>query len=349
MGDVSTAAAAAVGKDGPSDWELKPELHAGSLPPEAGPLKRVLMRDNLKAIIDLYISGDADARTAQTRYRRLALTAAVAGFGAVLLGGLMLLPKDEALPVLVATAAPILQFALLAISILSSLAVALFKPFDTWMHARARAETARVGLFRAVLAAEEPSSQAELPLLPLQLEYFRRYQLEVQRAYYRGRGGQHARSVRRAGILRLVALLLAALAGVPLLFTLLGPERTPELIGPLVRWLSGGETAERILLSASVIGGGLQGLLASYSLVSQSERNAVRYLDTAGNLDDLSTRPLEDARLAAGQGEREPVLAFAALVDEQISSEHREWIALRSLVPDLSLGKLKVASLPQLK
>jgi hypothetical protein len=199
------------------------------------------------------------------------------------------------------------------------------------------------------MAADEPVHAGELPLLPLQLEYFRRFQLDVQRSYYRGRGGQHARAVTKAGIVRSAALVLIGLAGLPLLFSLLGPEHTPAAFTDLLSGLSGeGEASQRILLCSSVIGGGLQGLLASYSLLSQSERNASRYLDTARNLEDLSARPLEDARAAAASGNRELVLAFVALVHEQISSEHREWIALRSLVPDLALGKLKVASLPQL-
>jgi len=43
---------------------------------------------------------------------------------------------------------------------------------------------------------------------------------------------------------------------------------------------------------------------------------------------------------------REAVLAFVALVQSQISSEHREWIALRKVAPDLALDRLKSLRLP---
>ena len=35
------------------------------------------------------------------------------------------------------------------------------------------------------------------------------------------------------------------------------------------------------------------------------------------------------------------LLAFVALVQNQISSEHREWIPLRKVAPDLALDRLK--------
>lgn len=350
MSSAAISAEAIVGRQGSMDWDLKPEKHAAILGPEAGPLRRILQRSELQEIMAGYRVADANAKAAQRRYRRLAVTAALTGFAVVALGGVRLLPLDDVLPKSVALSLSILQFALLAVSILSSLALALLKPFDTWMHERAKAETSRIALFKSVLAADEAPSAAELPAWPLKLEYFRRYQLDVQRAYYLGRGAEHARAVKRASTLRVLALLLVGIAGLPLAFSILGLERVPAWMSALLDPLaSPEETTQRILLCASVLGGGLQGLLASYSLLSQSERNATRYLDTARNLDDLSARPLEEARAAALAGEAGPVLAFAALVHEQISSEHREWIALRTLVPDLALGKLKAVHLPNLK
>ena len=84
-----------------------------------------------------------------------------------------------------------LSFACLALSILASLWLGWSKPFDIWMRQRAEAETQRIKLFRRVIDAEEQARDGELPLLPLQLEYFRRFQLDVQRLYYDKRGKQH--------------------------------------------------------------------------------------------------------------------------------------------------------------
>ena len=115
------------------------------------------------------------------------------------------------------------------------------------------------------------------------------------------------------------------------------------------------EEAQRIFLGSGIIAASLQGLLSAFAVMSLDERNASRYRTTADNLDALAGRPLEEARAAAAalndapekaESAREEVLAFAALVQSQISSEHREWIALRKVAPDLALDRLKSLRLP---
>ena len=346
----SDEAIKAVGAEGAMDWDLKPETHAASLPEAAGPLKRILESATLKDIISTYNESDQNAKSAQTRYKRLARIAALTSFAAVVLGGLLLLPRHAPVPAYILTTASIIQVSLLICSFVSSLTLAFAKPFNAWMHARAKAETARIGLFNAVLAADEQPRAGELERLPLQLEYLRRYQLDVQRAYYKMRGTQHARAVKRAGYLRVFGIILVAVAAVPVVLKVIGPEWTPGFLEPVTAYFSSSpQAAQRIVLALSVIGGALQGVLAAYGLMSQDERNAARYLDTSQNLEDLAGRPLDEARAAASANDRESVLAFAALLHDQISSEHREWIALRSVVPDLALGKLKSARLPKLR
>ncbi len=344
MQNITDAAIEALGQQAADDWRLEPASHAASLPAAAGPLARILQRPELRSLIAVYGPADSAAGRAQKEYKRLAMTAAVAGFASVTLGGLMLLPPDDALPSALANLVPMIEVVLVAVSFVASLLLALSKPFERWMQERAKAENARVGLFNSVLAADEPARPDELPTLPLQLEYFRRYELDVQRAYYAGRGRQHQRSVTKASLWRVVALLLVGCASLPLVFSILGPEHTP---GPMT-WLLNlfakpDESAQRILLCTSVVGGGLQGLLAAYSLLTQSERNAPRYQDAARNLEDLSAEPLTAARAAAAAGDRETVDAYVGIVHDELTAEHREWIALRSLVPDLKLSKLKLA------
>lgn len=46
----------------------------------------------------------------------------------------------------------------------------------------------------ASTAVKDDGESGPIPLPLLQLEYFRRYQLEAQRAYYRERGADHERS-----------------------------------------------------------------------------------------------------------------------------------------------------------
>lgn len=48
----SSTAEAAIGRDDQaSDWQLRPELHAGALPVEAGALKRVFERADRKSVV----------------------------------------------------------------------------------------------------------------------------------------------------------------------------------------------------------------------------------------------------------------------------------------------------------
>lgn len=215
------------------------------------------------------------------------------------------------------------------------------------MQRRATAETTRIGLFDRVLAAKEDSREGELPLLPLQLEYFRRYQLDVQRAYYRERGRQHGKAARRAWLLRLLALGLVILALFPIVWSLQGKDWLPSSIAELLSELPAStEAAQRLFLGFGLVAAGLQGLLAALALMSLDERNAARYLATSDNLETLADKPLDEARAAAAtvgadrEGARATVLSFVALVQEQISVEHREWVVLRKVAGDLSLDQL---------
>jgi hypothetical protein len=116
----------------------------------------------------------------------------------------------------------------------------------------------------------------------------------------------------------------------------IGAHRNPEIQKPSVSkrriWAIQGApgayllTAYRIeakkrmvILALGIIAASLQGLLASFAVMSLDESNAARYRMTADNLDALAGRPLEEARTAAaapaaegGEAEkaREQVLAF---------------------------------------
>jgi hypothetical protein len=350
MNSVTQAAADAIGGAEPRDWQLRPETHAAALQPPAAALRRILVRPEFEQMMEAYTAADDEALLAQKRYKRLAGTASLTSFLAVFIAGLLLLqPAGAGVSPRVLSGLAGLQFVLIVTSFLASLILGYRKPFAAWMRRRAEAENARISLFKRVTAAEEEVQPGELPLLPLQLEYFRRYQLDVQRLYYGQRGRQHARSFRRAAWWRIAALVLVVAAAGPLVWSLLGQDWVPARLHHLLELMPPNtETAQRLFLCVGVIGGALQGLLASFAVMSHDERNAARYLDTSRNLDDLATRPLDEARDAAVLGDRERVLGFVALVHEQVSSEHREWIALRSVAPDLSLDRLRATALPKL-
>ena len=349
MHEITRAAIAAVGPDQPSDWELRPANHIAALhdPVAAAPLLQRLKHPDLAPIVHQYVSANRMAVAAQASYKRCARLSAIGSFLAVVIASFMLLPRIGGLGDEAVTIAALAQFLLLVLSFLASLWLAWRRPYATWMRKRAEAEIARIHVFRHVTTADGSGQATGLPILPLQLEYFRRFHLDIQRLYYGQRGEQHQRAVRRRFVWRLIALFFIIAAALPILWTLQGKDWTPTFIGQWFGHLPPkGEFAQRLFLCLGLIGGALQGLLAAYALMSYDERNSARYRETKENLDDLAARPLSEAREAAAAGDKSRVYAFYALVEEQVSSEHREWTAIRQLVPDLSLDRLRELKLP---
>jgi hypothetical protein len=207
--------------------------------------------------------------------------------------------------------------------------------FDLWMKQRAAAEIARINLFDRIVQLDEPSAPDELPLWPLKVEYFRRYQLDVQRRYYRGRGTEHAAAIwRNNRLMRLGVLVTAAavalgiFAGLHLAATLGMP--IPQVISAWSEAIAGQEL-QRVLLALGVLSSSLYGLGTARSLMDLDERNASRYLVTAENLDFLAEAKLAAARQSAADDSAGPVLAFISDVQDLISSEHKEWLVLREI------------------
>jgi hypothetical protein len=340
---------AAIGSEKPQDWHLHPEQHAAQLGPGADPLKQILTAPAIAAIVEQYTTANAAAIGAQAAYKTPAKLAAITSFLAIVIGSTAVLPSSGVLPPLVISAAGVLQFLFIAISLAASIIVGRRKSFQAWMELRAEAENARRELFNQVMDEKSPAgTPSRLPLLSLQLEYFRRYQLDVQRLYYARRGAQHAGAANRAWLWRVAALAIVIIASFPLLWSLQGNAWLPDWLGRLINGLPRAtENGQRLFLGIGLIASALQGLLAANAVISLDERNAARYLATSANLETLAGEPLAEARRRAARSDREGVLAFVALVQQEISSEHHEWVSLRKVAPELSLDRLASLRLPR--
>lgn len=174
---------------------------------------------------------------------------------------------------------------------------------ETWMTRRAEAESERLRYFELVTGAEPPLDE---PLL--MLEYFRRYQLDVQRAYYGKRGRQHRseadRALSRASAGMAVGGIASGVAGV--LAVALSPVWT-ALAGLGLAGQALGSTAE-------------QG-----EATAQNRRNAERYDRTRDALDHLYAK-LDRVRDALADGDLPSLQAYVESVHEQLSLEHRQWL-----------------------
>ncbi|MEQ8405947.1 MAG: hypothetical protein RKE49_12685 [Oceanicaulis sp.] len=358
---LSRAAVNAIGAyETTEEWRLEPERHAGSLPPSAGALARILQRPELKGLMAQFTHADTQAKAAQTRYKRLGKASIAGNAAAILLGAVGLAGPDVAeaagvaLPASWSSAVASVQFAFIIVAMAAAWLIIKTRPFDAWMRARAIAETCRMELFAVVTEAQEDVREGELPLLPLQLEYFRRYQLGTQLDYYAARGSQHRRA---AGARAWRKDLYAALGSLSLAPVTVGAAMLidPQIAARLGEML---QRADARLLSEPLIGSALVmvGLFApallsaagALSLLSQDRRNASRYEATFDNLAHLSRVYLDAARVAAARGDRETVDEFLDAVNAQISSEHQEWIRLQDDDPRPDFETIASSRLPRL-
>jgi hypothetical protein len=317
-GQVRDRAADLLGADSADDWKLEPAEHAARLMPEAVALKRVLETEFIMEIIDRYDRADAAAAKHQRSYKKFGRAEIYLGTVAAIIGAIVLSMSDSTDA---AATYDYLRAPLLWIQIISAAGVVGVKyllqhqqPFVKWNESRSIAETARIELFETVCGLterkwENAQSDGDFPLLPLQLEYFVRYQLDVQLIYYDKRGEQHRKAARRyvsfGAVVTFIAALAAALIGVS------------QGIGDGISIASMAALVAPILMTAQT----------NLSRLNQDERNGARYEITYAHLKKVRGEMLDDARSGAAAGDAAPVHAFIRAADNVISVEHSQWQA----------------------
>jgi hypothetical protein len=301
-------AAALIGEQPPGEYALDLAAHADRYK-DVTPLVPLLRSARLRAIREQYDQADAAAAVAQTRYKTTmwrvnAAVLAAASLSALMMAAQILTPK---LPI------PGLVPVLGILSALSGAAATMWlffvrqgKMLDAWMQRRAEAETQRLSYFTVVAqpdAADPPDTDLDM----LRLEYFRRYQLDIQKNFYQFRGAAHGVAADKTLYLGGGAVFLSAAAS--LLTAGLGA-------------VNGIATALGVL---GVFGAALSSYANSREALSQDRRNAERYARTRIALGGLEER-LDRVRSAVAHGNRQALTEFAGAVNEQISLEHRQWL-----------------------
>jgi hypothetical protein len=181
------------------------------------------------------------------------------------------------------------------------------KLLGAWMSNRALAETARLEYFnivaRSTAAASTPESLVEL----FKLEYFRRFQLDVQRNFY----GERSRELwqKAKQILSISGLAIA------------GAALVTGLAGSLNFW----RPKVAALAALGTVFTALSSFAANHEGVYQNQRNAERYARTGEALEGIAAK-LDDVRAGVQQAGQEPLMGFIEAVHEQLSLEHRQWL-----------------------
>jgi hypothetical protein len=303
-------AAAAVGTGRQDDYVLEPQKHADELEANAPELARLLRNSQVKVRAEQYQRLDEEAGKAQRLFKKEITRANAAVFATATVSALVM--GVGLLTDLLNGATRVLLVILGVTGILAGGAASMFLYrvkqghfLEEWMTARARAETARLGYFSAVVATSGGPPDAWLDLL--RLEYFRRYQLDLELAFYRNRGSQHResgeRTLRLSSYSLAIATVTAALAG---------------FLGAFAaQWAALGALA--------VVGSSLGSFSEAREAVNQDRRNSERYARTLDALENLQAR-LDEVRDGVAAGSSLVLQEFVAAVQEQISLEHRQWL-----------------------
>jgi hypothetical protein len=332
--ELIEAAETAIGAGQSDDYSVAPTTHAASLEAKAPTLCKILGGSRLRTSASEYERKELEAGKAQSVFKNVAGKANWAVFVTSCLSAALLVA------VTLNNKSSIWFVTLGCFGIVSGALGTMWlfeirqgNLFQTWMNRRARAEAERLKYFALATQANEDAKGSEIPLPLLQLEYFRRYQLEVQRRYYRQRSQDHKQVADRLLTLSAYAAGLGALAigFAGILGGVLGPK-----------WAS--------LAGFTTLASALSTFAVTREALGQDRRNEELYSKTNDALAELEGK-LDEVRAAAAKGDRESLKHFVAAVHEQLSLEHKQWLdaaenaeaSLANLDKALAEAKLKPA------
>ena len=303
-------AAGIIGTGSPGDYRLSPVEHAEQLKTSAPKLAALLTRSAPVELARQYAEADTEALAAERTFKRWVIRANWAVLGTATVSALLMAVALLAGTLGGLTQATLIVLALIGVATGGFASMALFRVkegrlLEDWMTARARAETKRLSYFSYLVNSSVQPLDLHLELL--KLEYFRRYQLDLQLAYYKTRRSGHRNSAERTLSISAGSVLVAAIA-----------SGAAGVLGALrSEWAALG--------SLAVFGAALQAFAASRESINQDRRNAERYENTAQALQGLRER-LDDVRLGVSAGSTSVLGEYVAAVQDQLSLEHRQWL-----------------------
>jgi len=320
MTELIDKAINAIGKEAAGDFILDTKKHSEQLKAEAPELARLLSSSAIQAIMEDYNTYDQRALKFQNEFFNWSGRARKAIFITVCTSALLV--ATPGIFSFVDGTVDIVTFErffigiLMVISIVfGAIAAMSFNVLKTkkllprWMESRAYSEENRVeyfGLLSTTFPEGNLHSEEEQTLH--KLEYFRRYQLNMQYAYYKSRANSHGAKADKS--LTILAILMG---GIILVNGIAGAFGT--LLDP--NWT--------IIAALALVLQGVVSLLSSKESIEQNEHNAERYERTRITLNKLRGK-LSEVRLGIADGELRLLETFTKAVNDVLSLEHRQWI-----------------------
>lgn len=214
--------------------------------------------------------------------------------------------------------------------------------YSRWMEARGEAEGMRRKMFERVIEAPAQAIVGAVEPLLLKLEYFRRYQLEIQQAYFHRKCREHRARLSSARTLQIACIALLAVWGLLIIGAVAAGKSeqgavTLPLLGSRFGLQASGlvQSVERFGIDVSAIAAATLLALVYVGVLyvghlGKSARNSTRFDIMGENLDELF-KDLDKVRRAAAQGDTAAVRSFVERVHSVLSVENADWIRLQAL------------------
>jgi hypothetical protein len=294
------------------DYQIEPTKHAEQFEPLAPEFAAIFRTSRIDIAARDYEDKDEQAREAKDEFKRIFsrsnLTVFLTSVIIVLVLAVGILNPEQRLLLVI--------FGLLSFiggSIASYYLNVLKqgKLLDAWMSNRARAEAARLEYFLSVAKASPKTTVGNMLEL-VKLEYFRRFQLDVQLNFYEAASKKHKAEARQA-----LQWSSIAVAGAGTVTALAG--------------FASGFIDPRFAAIATF--GTLFAALSTFATtredVYHNQRNAERYCRTEEALIEIYKR-IDDVRTAVLTDGQKPLLDFIEAVHEQLLAEHKQWLGLET-------------------
>lgn len=317
--------------EGKPDWQhLKPDVHARNLPMAAAPLRRIIESRKVMDLVDERRTASREASRAQALSRLyfhltimpFMLATSLAVWLAVSYLGLTALQEE------------IVQ-AVIGLGLLVGGLVTVFATLKAvagvWKANRNTAETLRRDIFYAIAAASDVAQPGEIDATPLQLEYFRRFQLAAQIDYYGTRIREQGVLADRTSWWRRCAVVLFGLLLLELFLMLVGSAgEQGKLTGiagatAFLGWLEANSIDTWIL---TVLLGCNAVFVFSWLAAIQLGDHRSLYGEALAGLMAIQATELEPARHAAARGDPALMKRLVAHVHEVMRREHTVWLGV---------------------
>jgi hypothetical protein len=269
--EMIAAAQDALGRASSGDYKIQPANHAQELEAKAPALAALLRSSELSVLAEQYEKKDKEATENQAVFKTTASRANWAVLLTACFSTLLLIvgPTKSVAGVSVPNVLAIVGVCGVISGALGSMWVYRAregKLLDNWMTARAAAEMLRRQYFEAVTSFVAPGNVSPIAPALLQFEYFRRYQLDVQIAFFQSRAADHRRDANRLLSLGAGSVALASIgAGLAAVLSGINPS-----------WVA--------IAALGTVATALASFASTKESVNQSRQNAERYTNTCDAL-----------------------------------------------------------------